>query len=1737
MNTLWQTISIFISSTFRDMHSERDVLVKKVFPRIRERLMPYHIRLVDIDLRWGITAEQADNDKTIEFCLDSIEGCRPFFLGILGERYGWIPEKTPEEVASRFPNALADTGSSITAMEIMHGVLSPPDQKEKKSPLMKLASAFRDKSGQTSNALFFFRDPGFEDDLPDAFKPVMASEGPEHKQKLDQLKDQIRKAATKYPPVENYPCHFAGLSVDWDLLAEEAPESIVAFMNVHLSNNFLSPDAIVQASPEVIGWLQEHATVVLDHLDEFATNVEASLWTMLCDTIPELNEPPHQDMDPDTMEDAAHQSVVSELTELFLGREELRESFAAEPGGSVLVFSGPAGSGKSALMAQLAADWQEQHPNEKAIIHFTGATALGSKPDALFARLLRLVCTLSGQTVPEGSESGFAANVLRSAIEAIPPEKEILIALDGSDTLYGEDGFDLRWIPEEIPDGTTILLTLGEDQLHAETMMNQLSDLGAKFHRIPVMRREERAELIRLLPALWAKTMDEKQIQLLSDHPAANLPLYLTIALEELRKFGSYERLEKRISQFPTQTGEEGLVLLYDQMLHRLEREIGDEVVSKSLSLLALAETGLTEQELNKLCSNLEPEQLATLWRSLRVHLSNSMGLLGFYHNTLQRAIMKRYLDAPDTTKRYHRQLAAFFREHPDRERALLELLFHHKALEDWEEIRELLLQLPNLVLMRRKFSGELAAWWDLAQVADPLASLSEVLQNEVPEYADLLKPEDEIYLGFWTPASGTNEIVLYNEEQEIKVEPKLDPVRQDALMEVVRMIEESLLRNRITIPLSVKLLAVLEQEYGPVHSRTLEALATAIPLYFQYLDKDDAQLFLIRCLITATTYLTDNHPVAIRIRMHVQDFMREHGDDKSYVKDFDELMAMFDNPKPCEKLREVASDRALLEGQRMLLKAMLLTRHSQMLRLNGDIREAVEYCRKALEYSRKHLGPFHELSIQALNNLAMILINNEGDLASGEEMMKETIQLADSRIGKNSSLGLVLVNNLSTGLGNAGKYEEGLPWYIEAVERKKAVLGTMKPSTLHSIYNLAWCYHKLGNLDEAIRYCLEAADGFEKLGEGYENELLQIRFHLVEFLNDAGKPEEGEELLGSVIDDFSRLPEEKQEWLTFWLISGYLANMLEEQGHDEDLWKLWEDTLEKMMPHQAAKTQIQKLYNRMDHWLKTKLEAKTSEKDTSGMLLFATRLVKLHERLFGGQNESTLHWQVVRGDILNKLERFEEAESLLRTASEHLKAIRGEGDPETRIAISYLAQSLMGLGRDDEAGEMMMGSMEAGANRKTDTMTMMERFLKETEEKHGLDHPKTLQALDEIGQELWEKDRREDSLTYFEQAFERSERTLGPLDPKTLERGYYLAVCYHSLDRLDKAEPLLRQVARNTEKSRGSEDPETLKIHLKHADTLMALKEYPEAAAVMEKALPAIEKLHGTASEEAAGILGRLARAYEFSGDKDQAASWYARFSELLHQITNEVPMQELTVRYGSEARAELEERIRRGISTIQEMKRQGKMDWMGDDQEQQREMALTMTNGDVVPEHPEGSKEIERWVGILEWQDPTEDALKIWNAFCDQLEQNVGAADPVRYLPRLKFCEWLRRYEGYDYMVKPLGKIWQEGDINSFFVQQAARLMFDLMANRAPMEQAIEVGEQILEAMRRDLDVRNPALHWMMHDVARFLADKQQTEKAIALYDELIQAVGSNLKEDHSFMKQLVEERDRIDQDGKEV
>jgi hypothetical protein len=121
-----RVLRVFVSSTFRDMGAEREELVKFVFPQLRKLCEARGVTWGEVDLRWGITEEQTAEGKVLPICLAEIERSRPYFIGLLGERYGWVPDEIPAELVEQEPWLAEHRDHSVTELEILHGVLNDP---------------------------------------------------------------------------------------------------------------------------------------------------------------------------------------------------------------------------------------------------------------------------------------------------------------------------------------------------------------------------------------------------------------------------------------------------------------------------------------------------------------------------------------------------------------------------------------------------------------------------------------------------------------------------------------------------------------------------------------------------------------------------------------------------------------------------------------------------------------------------------------------------------------------------------------------------------------------------------------------------------------------------------------------------------------------------------------------------------------------------------------------------------------------------------------------------------------------------------------------------------------------------------------------------------------------------------------------------------------------------------------------------------------------------------------------------------------------------------------------------------------------------------------------------------------------------------------------------------------------------------------------------------------------------
>ncbi len=630
------------------MHAERDYLVKRVFPQVRERLLPYRIHLIDIDLRWGITKEEAENDRVLDLCLQQIDECRPFFVGILGERYGWVPQRMPSLKRPEYGWIQGATGKSMTELEIMHGVLRNPQMK--------------------GHAFFYFRDPKFVADIPPELRPDYKDAGSPDR-KLVILKNEIRQS--RFPVIDPYPAR-------WDAV------------NNHVTG-----------------------------LDAFGDQVLADLWDAIKAEYELLDEPPAYDSDTLAEERDFHERFIESRTKVYVGRESVLAElvrFADRDGNKPCIVTGPSGSGKSAALAKFVVVYQKKNQDVLIIPHFIGASPRSTGLRSMLRRFCEELRNSFGYDDEIPFDLNKLATVFHEFLQRIPNDRRVLLVIDALNQLDETDNsHSFYWLPLTFPSHVKVVVSSIDDPGRKEAALIAIANRPCERVEIGKLTPEERFAIATEVPSVSAKKLDPEQMNLLLSNRATENPLFLLVALEELRGFGTYEDLNNRITQLPA--GDNSVTKLFVQVIERLEQDFETETVRSVLSLLACARHGLSEAELFEIIEGHDDltcsaTDLFVILRQLRTYLQQRSNLLDFFHRDLYRAARARYLDGEQTILIVHRDLAMFFHRvlnPPGAEpftgiapHALSELPFHQTKAKMSAELQD---TLSNLAFLEAKCS------------------------------------------------------------------------------------------------------------------------------------------------------------------------------------------------------------------------------------------------------------------------------------------------------------------------------------------------------------------------------------------------------------------------------------------------------------------------------------------------------------------------------------------------------------------------------------------------------------------------------------------------------------------------------------------------------------------------------------------------------------------------------------------------------------------------------------------------------------------------------------------------------------------------------------------------------------------------------------------------------------------------------------------------------------------------
>lgn len=726
---LWREVRVFISSTFRDMHAERDHMVRFVFPRLREELRKRRLHLVDVDLRWGVTADQ----DAFELCMDEIERCHPRFICMLGGRYGWVPlpETLPRDVVQSVLAGSSPAGELAEEQKLLLMGLYTLDEE---AGLYRLGEKPHDASQaeawqrRTNSAAELLLSAGLED-----LRSITASEV--HHGALARLD----VPTFRYFYFRN-PDATASVPAEHARDYREPPGSAAEVALSTLKARVGGAEGVVTVAPSEVAERQlpvheydcswDPATDRFVNLTSFGERVYADL---LDSVDAEFGAAPLGEADPRAEEVAAAEAFVETQlgTWQAAGDEPPRECYVigsrqpvfetlrthaeGKGGNGTLCIVGPAGIGKSALLAKFyrgyvqGTEGQAGHDDDLVIPHFVGVNATHPR-DVLYRLCYELAVGAGiGEAIPfdyDGLREAFP-RFLQQAVEV----KRVLLLVDGVDQLdRAGAAWPAAWLPDSLPEGARIILTAAPgavlDGLRARRIPPEEVALN------PLIERDTVAIMDAYLRR-YRKTLERDQLDALLAKQDVTVPLYLVTALEELRTLGTYE-LTPRIREMP---GE--LRSLFDWILNRLEQDpgfrdergqpVGRAVVEKTCSYLSIGRSGMAEAELAQLVAPAaeageSPADLqgnvAALQRLLRPYLMQRGERVDFYHARFREAIQARYFQEERARTAAHHAVARYFRRVADpagdgnwagATRGLSELPYHLTKAGEWAELHDAL--------------------------------------------------------------------------------------------------------------------------------------------------------------------------------------------------------------------------------------------------------------------------------------------------------------------------------------------------------------------------------------------------------------------------------------------------------------------------------------------------------------------------------------------------------------------------------------------------------------------------------------------------------------------------------------------------------------------------------------------------------------------------------------------------------------------------------------------------------------------------------------------------------------------------------------------------------------------------------------------------------------------------------------------------------------------------------------
>ncbi|KAF5404397.1 hypothetical protein PHET_02194, partial [Paragonimus heterotremus] len=155
----------------------------------------------------------------------------------------------------------------------------------------------------------------------------------------------------------------------------------------------------------------------------------------------------------------------------------------------------------------------------------------------------------------------------------------------------------LDWLPERLPENVRFVISCDVNSTIARDLASRPDCLALTISGLNV---SERAAAVRTLFGRYGKVLSESafgnQLSLLVNNRSAEIPLFLRLACDELRLYGTYENLDAQLKQLP-----DSIAKLVQHVIARVEAMCGSQLTLAALAFICASPRPLAGTELHTL--------------------------------------------------------------------------------------------------------------------------------------------------------------------------------------------------------------------------------------------------------------------------------------------------------------------------------------------------------------------------------------------------------------------------------------------------------------------------------------------------------------------------------------------------------------------------------------------------------------------------------------------------------------------------------------------------------------------------------------------------------------------------------------------------------------------------------------------------------------------------------------------------------------------------------------------------------------------------------------------------------------------------------------------------------------------------------------------------------------------------------------------------------------------------------